>query len=74
MAWRNTWTAIREPVLQTLAPVSPSPELPWTRRTLIAFVRAAHKFLEHGDLFSAAAIKSFASFSFLCCNATAAFE
>jgi membrane protein len=65
MAWRNTWTAIRDPVLGTLAPASSSPELPWTRRTLALFVRAVHKFLEHGDLFSAAAISFYALFSLL---------
>jgi membrane protein len=65
MAWRNTWAAIREPVLQTLGPVSPSPEQPWTRRTLALFVRAIHKFWEHGDLFSSAAISFYALFSLL---------
>ncbi len=64
MARRYTWTAIREPVLQTLAPAGPLPE-PWARRTMALFVRAVHKFWEHGDLFSSAAISFYALFSIL---------
>jgi membrane protein len=64
MARRTTWTAIREPVLQTLAPAGPLPE-PWGRRTVALFVRAVRKFWEHGDLFSSAAISFYALFSIL---------
>ena len=65
MAWRNTWTAIRTPIVNTLSPADPAPEQAWGKRMVAVGVRAAQKFWAHGGLFSSAAISFYALFSIL---------
>jgi membrane protein len=65
MVWRNSWTTIREPVLQALVLAGPLPEHPWPRRIVAVSARAIERFWQHGDLFSSAAISFYALFSLL---------
>jgi membrane protein len=63
--WLDTLGSFRQPVLRTLAPPQPLAEQPWPRRSLTILVRAAQKFWNHGNLFSAAAISFSSLFSVL---------
>ena len=62
---KETWTALRGPLLRTLAPDNPAPEAPWSHHAAATFLRAFQNFWEHGDLFSSAAISYYALFSVL---------